>query len=39
MYKLKENENVCMYICMSYNKIKPHKIKSDLGDCVDCNLK
>lgn len=39
MYKLKENENVCMYICMSYNKIKPHKIKLDLGDCVDCNLK
>lgn len=39
MYKLKKDTNACMHIYMSYNKIKPHKIKLGLGDCIDCNLK
>lgn len=30
---------MCIAIYVSYSKIKPHMIKLDLGDCVDCNFK
>lgn len=39
LYKVKIDQNECSYTCTSYSKIKPHRIKLDFGDCVDCNIK
>lgn len=39
LYKVKMDQNECSYTGMSYSKIKPHRIKLDFSDCVDCNIK